>query len=196
MAYIRVIDEPDATGELAELYQRFGNPDGTVDNVMKVHSLNPESMSAHGALYVQSMHRPGPLTKAEREILGTVVSRLNGCDYCRRHHSAGLERRLPAERGHIAAEVAEGNHSGLNERERAMVDYATKLALDPGAMSRGDVDALRAAGLTDREILDAAQAIGYFAYVNRLVLGLGAALESDVTLGQWPAGEADSQAGD
>jgi len=63
-------------------------------------------------------------------------------------------------------------------------------------MERSDVEALRSAGLTDREVLDTAQAIGYFAYVNRIVLGLGAALEDDVALGQWPAGEADSQAGD
>ncbi len=81
MAYIDTIHESEAKGRLADLYHRFGNPDGTVDNVMKVHSLNPESLEAHGALYVQAMHRPSPLSRIEREIIAVTVSRLNECHY-------------------------------------------------------------------------------------------------------------------
>ena len=186
MAYIEMIDERDAQGKLAELYERYGNPDGTVDSVMKIHSLNPESLEAHGALYVQSMHRPSPLSRAEREILGTVVSRLNGCDYCLKHHSTGLRRLLPDERKQVADEVAAGDHSNLNVRERAMVMYAQKLATTPADMCEGDVVAMRSAGLSDREILDAAQSISYFAYVNRMVVGLGAVLEEGDGIGHWP----------
>ncbi len=47
MAHINTIHERDATGELATWYGRVGNPDGTVDNVMKVHSLNPDSLRTH-----------------------------------------------------------------------------------------------------------------------------------------------------
>jgi len=187
MAYINVINESDAEGRLAELFKRFGNPDGSVDNVLKVHSLNPESLEAHSALYVQSMHKPSPLSRAEREILGTVVSRLNGCTYCQRHHSTGLRRLLPDDRKQVADDVAAGTFSGLTDRERALADYATALTVDPATMTAQHVTALKDAGLTDREILDAAQAIAYFAYANRIVLGLGAALEEGAEIGQWPA---------
>ena len=98
MSYIRTIDESEASGELDDLYKRGRNPDGSVDNVLKVHSLNPESLRAHLEVYIAAMHRPSPLSRAEREIVATVVSRVNGCEYCLRHHSEGLRRQLPRTR--------------------------------------------------------------------------------------------------
>lgn len=186
MAYIEIVGEVHAQGKLADLYKRFGNPDGTVDNVLRVHSLNPDSLEAHCALYVQSMHRPSPVSRAEREIVGIVVSRVNGCDYCREHHAKGLERLLPDDRRSVADEVRRGDWSSLTPRELAMAAYADRLTREPGAMTRNDVDALRDAGLSDREVLDVAQAAAYFAYANRIVLGLGAEFEGDDLIGQWP----------
>jgi alkylhydroperoxidase family enzyme len=81
MAFIETIAPSDARGPLAALYRRFGNRDGTVDNVLRAHSLNPESLEAHCALYMQAMHRPSPLSRVEREIIAVTVSRLNECHY-------------------------------------------------------------------------------------------------------------------
>jgi len=58
-----------------------------------------------------------------------------------------------------------------------MIDYALKLTRTPWGMSEGDLSPLRDAGLTDREILDLAMIVGYFAFVNRLADGLGVELE-------------------
>lgn len=187
MAHIEVIDEADATGELAALYRRFGNPDGTVDNVLKAHSLNPESLAAHCALYVQSMHRPSPVSRVEREMIGVTVSRLNGCAYCLRHHGAGLRRLLPEARERVASDVATGRYERLTARERAMCLHAEAITTRPGAITAESLAPLREQGVTDREILDVTQVAAYFAYANRVVLALGAALESEDALGQWPA---------
>jgi len=65
----------------------------------------------------------------------------------------------------------------LAPRERALVDYATKLTKTPAKMQEADVQALRDAGLDDRAILDANMICGYFAFVNRLADGLGVPLE-------------------
>ncbi len=81
MAYIKTISESDAEGRLAELYRRFANSDGTVDNVLKVHSLNPAALLAHAQIYEQAMHAPSPVSRLEREIIAIGVSRLNGCGY-------------------------------------------------------------------------------------------------------------------
>jgi len=187
MSYIDIINESDASGTLAEQYQRFGNPDGSVDNVLKVHSLNPESLEAHCALYVQACHRPSPVSRAEREMVGVTVSRLNKCTYCQTHHGTGLKRLLPADRKHIADEIIAGITENLTDRENAMVIYATKLTLDPTSITQAEIDQLKAVGLTDREILDVAQVAAYFAYANRIVLGLGAALEfGEGEIGQVP----------
>jgi uncharacterized peroxidase-related enzyme len=191
MSYIEIISESQAQtqgGTIADLYKRFGNSDGTVDNVLKVHSLNPESLEAHCTLYVQSCHRPSPVSRAEREIIGVVVSRLNQCTYCQTHHAAGLKKLLPDDRKQTADEVFAGNLSNLTERESAMVNYATKLTLEPGAISQQDIDKLTSIGITDREILDIAQVCAYFAYANRIVLGLGASLEvGEGEIGQVPS---------
>jgi uncharacterized peroxidase-related enzyme len=64
------------------------------------------------------------------------------------------------------------------EEDRAMLEYAVKLTLEPWNMIEGDVQKLREAGFTDADILDINQITGYFAFVNRLADGLGVELES------------------
>jgi len=187
MAWIPTIPESDASGELASLYRRVGNSDGTVDNVMQVHSLNPESLRTHFEMYVAAMHRPSPLTRAEREMVAVVVSRLNGCRYCLVHHHAGLRRLWPDARDGDADALRDGADTALSDRERAMIDWASKLTNSPDSMTESDVAALRSAGLDDRAILDLAQCVGYFNYVNRVVTGLGVEFgKEEGAAGQWP----------
>ena len=58
-----------------------------------------------------------------------------------------------------------------------MLTYAEKLTLRPGEMTLDDVDALRSAGLSDRDILDVVQVVAYYSYVNRIADGLGVEVE-------------------
>lgn len=66
----------------------------------------------------------------------------------------------------------------LTEAERAMLEYAVKLTLEPWHMVEADVAALRDVGFSDADILDINQITGYYAFVNRLADGLGVALET------------------
>lgn len=66
----------------------------------------------------------------------------------------------------------------LSEQNRAMLEYAVKLTVEPGNMVQADVEKLRQVGFTDADILDINQITGYFAFVNRLADGLGVELES------------------
>src|SRR5437773_435287 len=63
--------------------------------------------------------------------------------------------------------------AGLTAREAALLDYAVKLTKDPRAVGRADLDALREAGFTDEQLVDAVQCIGYFNFINRVLDGLG-----------------------
>jgi len=76
-----------------------------------------------------------------------------------------------------AAIEADYRGAPLSQRERALCDYAVKLTQQPHSMEEADVQALRAAGLGDGEILDACQVAAYYAYVNRMADGLGVELE-------------------
>ncbi len=66
----------------------------------------------------------------------------------------------------------------VSPADRAMLDYAVKLTLEPWAMTADDVEALRRAGFDDAAILDVNQVTAYYAFVNRLADGLGVELES------------------
>ncbi|RMD61482.1 MAG: hypothetical protein D6824_08035, partial [Planctomycetota bacterium] len=65
----------------------------------------------------------------------------------------------------------------IDDAERAMLAYVEKLTLAPQRMERADVEALRAAGFDDTDILDIAQVCAYYNYVNRMAQGLGVELE-------------------
>jgi uncharacterized peroxidase-related enzyme len=65
----------------------------------------------------------------------------------------------------------------IDDRDRAMLDYAAKLTVEPWKMVEGDVIALREVGFSDSAILDINQVTAYYAFANRLVDGLGVELE-------------------
>lgn len=58
-----------------------------------------------------------------------------------------------------------------------MLAYAVKLTRTPGAVERSDVEHLRNAGFSDRDILDIAEVTAYYAYANRIADGLGIDME-------------------
>lgn len=82
VAWIEVIPEDQAEGELAEIYDEERVPQtGQVDNVLKIHSLHPQTLRDHSQLYKTLMFGKNGLTRPEREMLATVVSAVNRCHY-------------------------------------------------------------------------------------------------------------------
>ena len=81
MAWIAIIPEEEAKGELKELYEDLVEPWGGVDNILKIHSLNPDSLKAHFLLYKTVMYGPSPIERPAREMIAVVVSAINHCHY-------------------------------------------------------------------------------------------------------------------
>ena len=92
------------------------------------------------------------------------------------HHRRGL-RRLLKDDALLERIELDWRAAGLDDRRRAILEYAEKLTRTPAAMARADVAALRSAGLSDRDVLDVAEVTAYYAYVNRIADGLGVELE-------------------
>lgn len=92
------------------------------------------------------------------------------------HHGAGL-RRLTGDDELVGQLSHDYREARLDARDRAMLDYAVKLTLEPWNMIQEDVQRLRAAGFEDRDILDINQVTAYYAFVNRVADGLGVELE-------------------
>jgi alkylhydroperoxidase family enzyme len=81
MAWIGEIDEREAKGSLKDQYSKLKEPWGGIDNILKVHSLNPESLAAHVQLYKTVMFGKSPIPRIDREMIALVVSSINQCHY-------------------------------------------------------------------------------------------------------------------
>ena len=68
--------------------------------------------------------------------------------------------------------------AGLSPKRLAMLSYAVKLTKAPATVSDDDVEALRSAGFSDRDILDIVEVVAYYAYANRIADGLGIETEA------------------
>ncbi len=179
-----MIPVAEATGRLRELYERVTTPHGTVDNVMRAHSLRPETMEGHLVLYRSVLHNPAnTLPFWFLEVVASYASMTNRCAYSLTHHWANARRLIRdearAEAIHAALAAARPQDA-FDGKERALLDYARKLTAQVGDMVAADVAALRAAGCDDGEILEVNQVCAYFNYSNRLLNGLGVTTEGDV----------------
>jgi len=81
MPWIPIIPPAAATGELAEMYAHMKEPDGSVDNILTIHSLRPQSLRTHFELYKDVMYGRSELSRAQREMIAVVVSVTNHCVY-------------------------------------------------------------------------------------------------------------------
>ncbi len=183
-AWIRMLSDEEADDDLREALALARTPHGTVDNVMRVHSLRPNTLRGHVVLYRATLHDDAnTLPMWIQECIASWVSILNDCPYALANHWANARHLIgdDARADRIeAALAARRPEDALEGRDLALMRYAEKLTLRPGDMERADVDALFAAGLDDGEVLEANQIVGYFNYVNRCLNGLGVTTEGDV----------------
>lgn len=183
-AWIHMIPDDEADEPLRRILDTARTPHGTIDNVMRVHSLRPNTMTGHLLLYRAALHDDSnTLPTWLQETLSSWVSLLNDCQYSLANHWANARHLIAddarADRIESALWARAPQHA-LEGSELALMRYAEKLTLNPGAMVQGDVQALRDHGLDDGQILEANQIIGYFNYVNRCLNGLGVTTDGDV----------------
>lgn len=180
-AWIRLVPYDESEGYLRTLYDRVKGPDGRIDNVMKAHGLRPHTMEGHSALYKSVLHHAGTTPVWFLEVLVSLTSLANRCDYSVAHHTAGLCRLVGQDRGKgssaLAAAEPEREFAG---KDLALIRYVVRLTLKPQGFPKAEYDALRAAGCEEAEIFEANQVCAYFNYSNRLLNGLGVTTAGDL----------------
>lgn len=81
MAHIRYASPAEAGPELTALFDRHAGARGKLDNILRIHSLDPPSMEHHYDLYRHLMTGRSPLSRVQREMIAVAVSAENDCFY-------------------------------------------------------------------------------------------------------------------
>jgi uncharacterized peroxidase-related enzyme len=145
---------------------------GFVPNVFLTLAHRPDEWRAFVAYHDALMLKEGGLSKAEREMIVVATSGANHCQYCVVAHGAIL--RIYAKNPLIADQVAINyRKADLTPRQRAMLDFAMKVALDSHLIGDADYAALRSEGFGDEEIWDIGAIAALFALSNRMANLIG-----------------------
>jgi uncharacterized peroxidase-related enzyme len=154
---------PDMAAYFAKCEEKLG----FVPNVLKAYGFDMAKLSAFVGMYNDLMLAPSGLSKLEREMIAVAVSSHNRCYYCLVAHGAAV-RQLSGDP--VLGELMAMNFRAarLSKRERAMLDFAVKLAAEPWLVEEEDRAALRHAGFSDRDIWDIAAVAGFFNMTNRV----------------------------
>ncbi|HEX3349176.1 MAG TPA: peroxidase-related enzyme [Acetobacteraceae bacterium] len=140
---------------------------GFVPNVFLALAHRPDEFRAFFAYHDALMEKPGPLSKAEREMIVVATSGANQCQYCVVAHGAIL--RIRAKDPLISDQVAINyRKADLTPRQVAMLDFAMKVALRSHEVGEADFTALAAHGVDDEAAWDIAAIAALFALSNRM----------------------------
>ena len=140
---------------------------GFVPNVFLALSQRPDEFRAFFDYHDALMEKESGLTKGEREMIVVATSGLNQCLYCVVAHGAIL--RIREKNPQIADQVATNYHSAdITPRQKAMLDFAIKLAARGHEVNEADFVALREHGFSEEDIWDIGAITAFFAMSNRM----------------------------
>lgn len=173
MSWIRTVPWSEASGTLKEAYDWQARRLGEPTEYTQLGSLYPDLVQLRLQLYKMVEACPSGLSPVERQMAALVTSVLNETPHC----SSGLVLKLEslgAERKFLEALVSEPRNARSGDaRLDAIIEYAVKLTVSPGAVSAEDIETLRGHGLEDLDILDLNNMVAYYCYTNRVANGLG-----------------------
>jgi uncharacterized peroxidase-related enzyme len=178
MPWIRTVEPEDASGRLAEAYQWQARKLGRPTEFTQLGSLDAEVVMARLTLYRASENVPSRLTLLQKLLISYLTSILNATPHC-----ASLARNQLAAvtGGAVLLEALDADdYAALDAPDQALARYVSKLTLHPGDIVLADIDALRAAGFDDLDILDANNQCAHLNYTNRVANGLGLLTEAAV----------------
>jgi uncharacterized peroxidase-related enzyme len=153
--------------DLRDYVLRTQERSGFVPNVFLALAHRPDECRAFIAYHDALMEREGGLTKAEREMIVVATSAVNDCLYCVVAHGALV--RIRARDALVADQVAiDYRTADTTPRQRAMLDFAVKLAGRPQTITDSDFTRLRSLGFDDEDIWDIGAVTALFALSNRM----------------------------
>jgi uncharacterized peroxidase-related enzyme len=153
--------------DIRERILKVQEKSGFVPNVFVTLAHRPDEFRAFFAYHDALMLRESGLSKAEREMIVVATSGANDCHYCIIAHGAIL--RIYAKDPLVADQVATNyRKADITPRQKAMLEFALKVALRSSELVDADYEAVRAHGFSDEDIWDIGAITAFFALSNRM----------------------------
>lgn len=170
-AWLDVVDLDKATPDQIAVLEE-SHPKAKASDYYRFLVHQPQILRQRSTAFNAIMYAPGGLSRAERELGATVVSRVNGCVYCASVHAQRFEQL--AKRNDVIAQVfADPASAGTSARELAIGKFSIQITQAPAAVNAESIQALQDVGLSATEVLDLLHSDAIFAWANRLMLNLG-----------------------
>jgi len=141
-------------------------------SLVDVFRKYPDTSRALGALHHEIMRRESAFSEGERELMASLVSALNGCDFCTGIHESAAEA-FGIEPGLLAAVIEDTDTADVDDRLKPVLKFVAKLALQPARMVDEDTQAMLDAGWDDKAVFDAICVCAFYSFMNRYVDGTG-----------------------
>ena len=161
------LKETEPTEAMVAYFNKCEEKLGFVPNVLKSFAFDMTKLKAFVDYRNDLMQGDSGLSKLEREMIATAVSAQNRCWYCITAHGASV-RYLSGDPALGELMVANYRSARLSKRQRAMLDFAVKLTIEPWLVEEEDRARLRQSGFSDRDIWDIAAVAGFYNMTNRL----------------------------
>jgi uncharacterized peroxidase-related enzyme len=167
------VGEDSAAGDLAEYYRSQRAAWGFLPNYTAAFSTRPEVAQAWNALNLTI--RDG-MDRRRFEIATIAAARALRSTYCTAAHSKFL-RDVCGDDDAMRSIADRPDGAGLDPRDRAVYEFAAKVAADAASIEPQDADRLRAVGLSDADIADVVFAASARCFFTAVLDGLGAQLD-------------------
>jgi len=188
--WIDSIDPAEASPELSAMYTQVGAVHNKIHNLYRAFSLQPAPLLAADQHYRDVLHNKSNQSAPWfLELLASQAAIIADCHYALANHGANFKALLGDDnRGEAMLTAVRTDHFSGNPlftpAEAALLIYGAKLCRTPESMCEADIEALRAQGVSDTEILEAVQSTACFAYWVRFINALGVQLGSE-TIGKY-----------
>ena len=171
-AWIAVPSPDELPTEVAEEIGDIANRIGFMPNVARLLAVTPRHFVGWWKYFDDLMRGPSGLSKTQREMIAVVISAESHCPYCVAAHAAALRMRTKDD-ALVERLAVNYRHVELDNRDRAMLDFAVKLTKTPDECGQSDLERLRAVGYTDEDILHIVEVTAIFNYNVRLAAATG-----------------------
>jgi uncharacterized peroxidase-related enzyme len=172
---IPAIEESEATGEVAQLYEHFRSHFGRpgVPGILKCFATHPPLLRHMMELSEDLIFSEGSLSRRQKEMIATLVSELNACPYCADSHGYFLRVHGGSAELLDVIQRCDLDSSVLTDNERALLVFARKVNLNSHDIEGKDVELLYQAGWSALQIAETVHITALFSTFNRVVNAFG-----------------------